>query len=51
MSVRIMVVYVEIDDEVSQGDEFETLMSEVENVVKSYTSMDDAILKVKVVEP
>lgn len=49
MSVRIMVVYVEIDDETSQGDEFETLMDEVDGVVKGY--LDPAIRKVKVIEP
>lgn len=49
MSTRMMIVMVEIDDDVSQGDEFETLMSEVENVVKGYT--DPAIGKVKVIEP
>ena len=49
MSTRVMAVAVDIDDEVSQGDEFETLMSMVDDLIKSY--IDPAIGRVRVFEP
>ena len=48
MSTRVIVVVVDIDDDVSQGDEFETLMGDVEDVVKGY--IDPAIGRVRVME-
>ena len=48
MTERKMIVVVEVDDDVAQGDEFEGLMAEVENVVVQY--IDPAFKRVKVIE-
>ena len=48
MITRSFAVVVDINDDISQDDEFEALMGEVENLIKSYT--DPAIGRVRVVE-
>lgn len=43
-----MAVVVDINDEISQGDEFETLMGMVDDLIKGYT--DPAIGRARLVE-